>query len=200
MEKYDQLNEYELDSEEEGEDEDEKVEGSPKRRKHREFREKLKKHKDLIEKKIVNYYGKNFFGYPSSYSAYRMVKDTSRLNNDYLWYAIIGMTSMYLEQKISKDMLNTLTQVYRSDAGTCNVQGERQKGGIALKMGYQLPLLDHWSLFESMMNSSYMMTHMHLWEEKGVDRLKEYIHRLGISLQDAKQLYKYMPKDSQGKF
>jgi cell division control protein 45 len=129
-----------------------------------------------------------------------MVKDSNRVNNEYLWYAIVGMTSMYLEQKISKDMLNTLTQVYRYDASTRNVQGDRQKGSISVKMGYQLPLLDHWSLFESMLHSTYMMTHMHLWEEKGVDRLKEYIHRLGISLQDAKQLYKYMPKESQSKF
>jgi len=66
-------------------------------------------------------------------------------------------------------------------------------------MGYQIPLIDHWSLYESMLNSTYLMVHLHLWDDKGIDRLKEYIHRLGISLQDAKQLFKYMPKESQVK-
>jgi cell division control protein 45 len=109
------------------------------------------------------------------------------------------MTGMYLEHKISKDMLVSLTQVYRHDSSTRNIQGDKQKGNISMKMGYQLPLLDHWSLYDSMLNSNYLMTHLHLWDDKGIDRLKEYIHRLGISLQDAKQLYKYMPKESQVK-
>jgi len=51
------------------------------------------------------------------------VKDLNQINNEYLWYAIIGMTSMYLEHKISKDMLNSLTQVYRHDSSAKNVQG-----------------------------------------------------------------------------
>jgi len=50
----------------------------------------------LIETKIASYYGQNFFGHPSSYSAYRMIRDLNKANNEYLWYAIVGMTSMYL--------------------------------------------------------------------------------------------------------
>ena len=37
-----------------------------------------------------------------------------KAQNDYLWYAIVGMTSMYLEQKISKEVLDELTNFYRS--------------------------------------------------------------------------------------
>jgi hypothetical protein len=101
-----------------------------------------------------------------------MVKDLHQINNEYLWYAIIGMTSMYLEQKISKDMLNSLTQVYRHDSSAKNIQGEKIKGNISTKMGYQIPLLDHWSLYESMLNSTYLMVNLHLWDDKGLNRLK----------------------------
>ena len=60
------------------------------------FKEKLRKHKEVIQKKVENYYNRNFFSYPSSYSVYRMVRDLKKANNDYLWYAIVGMTSMFL--------------------------------------------------------------------------------------------------------
>jgi len=42
------------------------------------------------------------------------MRDTMKAQNDYLWYAIVGMTSMYLEQKISKEVLDDLTAFYRS--------------------------------------------------------------------------------------
>ena len=64
--------------------------------KKRDFKEKLRKHKELIETKIAKYYNNNFFGYPSSYSAYRMIRDLERHNNEYLWYAIVGATSLFL--------------------------------------------------------------------------------------------------------
>jgi cell division control protein 45 len=52
-----------------------------------------------------------------------------------------------------------------------------------MKKGFQFTLLDHWSLYESMLNSNYLMINLHLWEEKGVNRLNELIHHIGISLQ-----------------
>lgn len=128
------------------------------------FKEKLRKHKDIIEKKISSYYGRHFFSYPSSYSAYRMIRDLKKQNNDYLWYAIVGLTSMFLEQKITKEMMDHLSDVYRSDVARLNVQGiKKQKGEISSKKGYQFTLMDHWSLFESMLNSNYLMIKLHLW-------------------------------------
>jgi hypothetical protein len=50
-----------------------------------------------------------------------------------------------------------------------------------------------------MLNSNYMMIKLHLWDERGLSRLNEFIHHLEISLLDAKQLFKYMPRESQQK-
>jgi cell division control protein 45 len=66
-------------------------------------------------------------------------------------------------------------------------------------MGYQFTLLDHWSLYESMMHSNYLMIKLNLWEDKGVNSLHRFLHMIGISLSEAKQLYKFMSVESMKK-
>ena len=78
-------------------------------------------------------------------------------------------------------------------------QNRRERGDIAAKRAYHFPLLDHWSLYDSMLHSKYLTIKLGLWEDKGMTRLHELIHSLGISLQEAKQLFKYMPLDTQRK-
>lgn len=47
--------------------------------------------------------------------------------------------------------------------------------------------------------SAYLMARLELWQDRGLNRMHEFIHTIGISLQDAKQLYKYMPVEAQKK-
>ncbi len=113
-----------------------------------------------------------------------MVRDLNKANNDYLWYAIVGMTSMFLDQKFSKEVLDFLSQVYRSAVAKFNQQGQqKEKGEITSKTGYQFTLLEHWSLYDSMLHSIYLMTKLQLWQDRGLKRLNEFIHTIGISLQ-----------------
>lgn len=58
--------------------------------------EKIRKIKNDITIKIQSYYSQQFFGLPSSYLAYKMMKDLNKLNNSYIWYAIVGCTGMFL--------------------------------------------------------------------------------------------------------
>lgn len=96
--------------------------------------------------------------------------------------------------------MDFLSQTYKLDMLRFNPQSQKkEKGEISSKKGYQFTLMDHWSLYESMMNSNYLMTKLHLWEDRGRNRLHEFIHTIGISLNEAKQLYKYMSQDSQRK-
>lgn len=50
-----------------------------------------------------------------------------------------------------------------------------------------------------MLHSTYLMSRLQLWQDRGLNRLNELIHTIGISLHDAKQLYKYMPAEHQRK-
>lgn len=181
-------------------EDEEEADESPKRRNKKVFREKLRKHRDLLLGKINSYYGKHFFSNPSSSLAYQMVRDLNKANNEYLWYAIVGMTSMFLENKIRKEALEGLSQLFRSDVNKFNVANNKQeKGELLIKKGYQFTLMQHWSLYESMQYSDYLMCKLRLWEDKGLQRLHEFIHAIGVSLQEAKQLYKYMSAESRKK-
>jgi len=59
-----------------------------------------------------------------------MVRDLNRSNNDYLWYAIVGVTSMYMDQKLSREVYDAVITIYRSDALRFNPQrgGRKEKG------------------------------------------------------------------------
>jgi cell division control protein 45 len=70
----------------------------------------------------------------------------------------------------------------------------KEKGEIWEKMGYQFTLLDHWTLYDSMMHSSYLMIKLSLWGDKGVNILNELLSTIGISQVEAKQLYKFMTR------
>lgn len=104
---------------------------------------------------------------------------------------------MYLENSISRDNLDMLTNFYRSDMVRFNPQNKekKEKGEIFTKKGYHFPLMNHWTLYESMMNSSYLMVKLNLWNDKGITKLHEILTRIGISLDQSKQQYKYMLKE-----
>lgn len=39
---------------------------------------------------------------PSSMIAYRLARDVNKTSNNYLWYGMIGLTSLFHDSKISK--------------------------------------------------------------------------------------------------
>lgn len=57
------------------------------------------------------------------------MRDLQKVNNDYLWYAIVGLTSMYLDQKITKETLDFLSQTYRMDVTRNNPQSAKKDKG-----------------------------------------------------------------------
>ena len=55
--------------------------------------------------------------------------------------------------------------------------------------------MNPWSLDESMTNSSYLNIHLGLWNDKGINKQHEILTKIGISLDQSKQQYKYMLKE-----
>lgn len=53
-------------------------------------------------------------------------------------------------------------------------------------------LLRHWSLFESINNSTYMMAKLNLWKEPGQKSLRDFLLQIGIPLDQAKQKFSFM--------
>jgi cell division control protein 45 len=109
----------------------------------------------------------------------------------------VGLTGMLLEQKINKDNFEIINEFYRSDMSKFNSKKEKgEKGSLKRKLDFQFILMRHWSLYESALNSSYMVSKLNLWDQNGIDKFHELLHLIGISLSEAKQLFKFMPKDT----
>ena len=62
----------------------------------------MKKIKVDLKNKIKNYYSKAYIGISTSFLMYKMVDVLNYSENNFLWLAIMGITDMYLSNKISK--------------------------------------------------------------------------------------------------
>ncbi len=55
-----------------------------------------RKIKTYIEKKLSRHYGSHFFSLPSSYLSYKLVRELGKVNNNYIWFGAVGLTSAFL--------------------------------------------------------------------------------------------------------
>jgi hypothetical protein len=162
--------------------------------------QKMRKLKSAINEKVQQYYSQQFFGLPSSHIAYKMIKDLHKLNNSYLWYAMVGLTAMHLEHKVPKEQFALICEAYRVEMSKLNEcrasDAQHEKNSLKRKIDFEFPLLRHWSLYKSVLHSPYMIAGLALWDPLGLKKLHELISLIGLSLQEAEQLYKYMLKTS----
>ncbi|KAI9658096.1 MAG: hypothetical protein M1821_002756 [Bathelium mastoideum] len=56
-------------------------------------------------------------------------------------------------------------------------------------------LIRHWSLYDSMLHSSYLATRLHIWSDSGQRRLHKLLAKMGVSLAQCRQSYTHMDMD-----
>lgn len=61
-------------------------------------------------------------------------------------------------------------------------------------------LLRHWTLFDSLCNSNYIVSKLEIWKEHGQKELKRLLAILGISLDQAKQKFSFMDPTVRNEF
>lgn len=66
---------------------------------------------------------------------------------------------------------------------------------IRLSPEYRFMLIRHWSLYDSMLHSSFLGTKLHIWSEHGRKRLHKLLAKMGFSLNQCKQSYTHMDMD-----
>ena len=66
------------------------------------------------------------------------------------------------------------------------VSENRQVGHIRSEPELKFMLLRHWTLFDSINNSNYMVAKLGLWREPGKKELRDFFAHLGCSLDQAK--------------
>lgn len=71
----------------------------------------------------------------------------------------------------------------------------REIGHILTQSELKFMLLRHWTLFDSIQNSNYMVAKMGLAKEPGQKELMNFLVQLGCPIEQAKQQYAYMNPD-----
>ncbi|XP_040107198.1 cell division control protein 45 homolog [Oryx dammah] len=127
--------------------------------------------------------------------AWLMSKDLS----DMLWWAIVGLTDQWVQDKI--------TQVkYVTDVGALQRHVSRHShrhedeahalsvdcARISFEYDLRLALYQHWSLHDSLCNTCYTAARFKLWSLHGQKRLQEFLADVGLPLKQVKQKFQSM--------
>ena len=171
----------------------------PLLKRKREIKKRLlderKLQKTMLNEKVDSYYSRQFSSFPSSMIAFRLARDINKASNNYLWLGMIGLTSLFMESKLTKEVYDKAEVFFSSEMMKLNSSTLNQSGDVGMiskEVDFRLSMLRHWSLYESMRYSPYIVTKMRLWDDFGVERLNDLITQIGLSLEEAKQLYSYM--------
>lgn len=68
----------------------------------------------------------------------------------------------------------------------------KEIGHIRTEPELNFMLLRHWTLYDSLQNSNYVVQKMELWKEPGQECLRRFIASIGCPLDQAKQKYSFM--------
>lgn len=192
-----------------GEEEEEKEEMLAPRKKQRIVNPVIVRRNELKR----YYFQGNYVSVPTSVVVMKLV--SSRVSAsapvDVMWQGAIGLCSQYEEGNISEDYYNEVCESVKmvlqdhlessqtSSVYIQQVDGETdiavpvaEAGNITEGLDYRFYLYRHWSLYESMLNSPYIMQKLSTWQSQGEIRLQEMLAKIGVSMEQAVQSYQFM--------
>jgi len=171
---------------------------------------------------MANYYSLGtWYGEPVSTIMYSLASELGREDNDLLWLAIVGVSSNELYGRritsmkdtsparekaillLLRDEVRRLNPPALVDSGSAAptstslhaiAKGPNDKS-IRLSPEFRFMLIRHWSLYESMLHSSYLGTKLRLYSELGKKKLHKLLAKMGFSLAQSKQTYTHMDID-----
>ncbi|XP_067911436.1 cell division control protein 45 homolog isoform X2 [Heterodontus francisci] len=123
----------------------------------------------------------------------------SKDSNDMLWWAIVGLTDQWVHDKITHMKYVTDVGTVQRHVSRHNHRNEDEENTlsidcmrIAFDYDLRLALYQHWSLYESMCNSSYTYANLKLWSMQGLKRLQEFLADMGLPLKEVRQKFNSM--------
>jgi cell division control protein 45 len=169
---------------------------------------------------------------PISSMMYALASELGREDNDLLWLAIVGLTSMELYGRSSAGVAAPVrSSEARPASGWLGMRGARirqllrdevrrlnppevgsnngrvrpespdiipttarspEDTSIRLSPEPKFLLIRHWSLYDSMLHSPYLFSHLKTWSESGLSKLHKLLAQMGISMIQCKQHYAHM--------
>uniref|UniRef100_T1IT13 Cell division control protein 45 homolog n=1 Tax=Strigamia maritima TaxID=126957 RepID=T1IT13_STRMM len=197
------INNDEEEDEEYGSDED----SPPKRKRFDEDALEKQREKRIWQEKrdeiMHDYLKYTYYGPSSAVIMFDIAWKLSLDNNELLWWAIIGLTEQYINNKIDSH-----EYVLECDSLQCHVarHNPRQENDAlsidCLKITFDrdlfLALYRHWSLHDSIRNTMHTACRFKLWTLKGEKKLYEFLADLGLPLAQVKQKYVSMDMHLRG--
>uniref|UniRef100_A0A8B9PLW1 Cell division cycle 45 n=1 Tax=Apteryx owenii TaxID=8824 RepID=A0A8B9PLW1_APTOW len=188
------------DEEDEEEDSENESDGSEPSEKRRRFEEVFKCVFFSFRQEILfDYEQYEYHGTSSAMVMFDLAWIMSKDLNDMLWWAIVGLTDQWIQDKITQMKYVTDIGILQRHVSRHNHRNEDEENSlsidcmrIAFEYDLRLALYQHWSLYESLCNTSYTSASLKLWSVQGQKRLQEFLADMGLPLKQVKQKFNSM--------
>lgn len=195
--------ESESEGEEDEEEEEDNGDRSRKRRRVSKEKDPVKLFRELRKK---YYHLGTFHGKPSGCLMYDLSHSLRKNTNELLWLACVSLTDQFLHERLTDERYQAAVmelEQYINSSGNLEAvttvtlkDGTKIRAPQSSRITYEdeprLMLLQEWNLFDSMLCSSYIATKLKTWSDNGMKKLKLLLARMGFSLVDCQQKYRYM--------
>lgn len=168
--------------------------------------------------RLREYYADASMATSTACVSHAIAKLMRRSTEDTLWMAIVGLTAQFITSSIPDNVYETQLAFCREEVETLNpststsTEGEENSARpededssalvplcgssapnrISKRVELRLDLLRHWSLYDSLLLSTYTATRLTSWRQTGRRRLLELLATLGIPLKESQQQWCYM--------
>lgn len=172
--------------------EEEIVEQTMKRRQRREWEARRR---DIL----FDYEQYEYHGTSSAMVMFDLAWMMSKDLNDMLWWAIVGLTDQWVQDKITQMKYVTDIGVLQRHVSRHSHRSEDEENAlsvdctrISFEYDLRLALYQHWSLHDSLCNTCYTASRFKLWSVHGQKRLQEFFADMGLPLKQVKQKFQSM--------
>ncbi|XP_042522157.1 cell division control protein 45 homolog isoform X1 [Dipodomys spectabilis] len=172
--------------------EEEVVERTMKRRQRREWEDRRR---DIL----FDYEQYEYHGTSSAMVMFDLAWMMSKDLNDMLWWAIVGLTDQWVQDKITQMKYVTDVGILQRHVSRHNHRNEDEENTLSVdctRISFEydlcLALYQHWSLHDSLCNTSYTAARFKLWSVHGQKRLQEFLADMGLPLKQVKQKFQSM--------
>ncbi|XP_043823274.1 cell division control protein 45 homolog [Dromiciops gliroides] len=172
--------------------EEDVIERTMKRRQRREWEARRKEI-------LFDYEQYEYHGTSSAMVMFDLAWVMSKDLNDMLWWAIVGLTDQWIQDKITQMKYVTDIGILQRHVSRHNHRNEDDENSlsidcmrIAFEYDLRLALYQHWSLYDSLCNTCYTSARLKLWTDQGRKRLQELLADMGLPLKQVKQKFQAM--------
>ncbi|XP_036133159.1 cell division control protein 45 homolog [Molossus molossus] len=163
--------------------------------KRRERREWEARRRDIL----FDYEQYEYHGTSSAMVMFDLAWVMSKDMNDMLWWAIVGLTDQWVQDRITQMKYVTDVGILQRHVSRHNHRDEDEENSlsvdcmrISFEYDLRLVLYQHWSLHDSLCNTCYTAARFKLWSVHGQKRLQEFLADMGLPLKQVKQKFQSM--------